>query len=321
MAHVEIRVVHGDVMETPTDLLVLKFAQAWYGVDLQVSQRLGISSGPSVGQYGLAASDGQVAAPAVLLLGVPPLNLFSYKEIRDFGRRAVAVAAQAVPEAASIAVVLHGPNHGLDETECFNAELAGIVEAISANDCSDNLRIVTFVEVNEERARRMKGILAQVAPAGHIPRGGGAGQAGADVGAAVRLNSVGYDSAGKGHVFVAMPYSPEFEDVFAFGIAPAAHASNLLAERMDQVVFAGDIVRHMQGRIAGARIVVADVTGANPNVYLEVGFAWGSGVPTILVCRDVSDLAFDVRGHRCLSYANVVDLHRKLSAEIAALMS
>jgi hypothetical protein len=321
VAHVEIRVVHGDVVQTPSDLLVLKFAQAWYGVDQRVSHKLGVSSGPPVGEYGLAMGDDRVAARDVLFLGVPSLAVFSYKDVRDFGRRAIAVAADAAPQAVSITLTLHGPNHGLDETECFNAELAGIIEAVRNDDCGDHLRIVTIVEFNEDRARRMQGTLALVAPDGHIPRGVGIDQTGIEIGAAGSLDTVGYDSAAKGHVFAAMPFSPDFEDVFTFGISPAAHASDLLAERMDQVSFAGDIVVHMRGRIAGARIVVADVTGANPNVYLEVGFAWGSGIPTILVCRDVSDLAFDVRGHRCLPYANIVDLQRKLSAEIAVLMS
>jgi hypothetical protein len=35
-------------------------------------------------------------------------------------------------------------------------------------------------------------------------------------------------------VFVAMPFSPAFEDLDTFGVVPAAHAANLLVERMDQ---------------------------------------------------------------------------------------
>jgi hypothetical protein len=32
-------------------------------------------------------------------------------------------------------------------------------------------------------------------------------------------------------------------------------------------------------RICAARLFIADVTGANPNVYLEIGFAWGHRSP------------------------------------------
>jgi hypothetical protein len=46
----------------------------------------------------------------------------------------------------------------------------------------------------------------------------------------------------------------------------------------------------------------ADLSDANPNVYLEVGYAWGRGRPTLLVVRDSSHLKFDVQGQRCLIY-------------------
>ncbi len=75
----------------------------------------------------------QLAARAVLFLGVPPLRKFGYEEIRGFGRRAVAEAAAVAPEATEIALTLHGPNYGLDEIEAFNSELAGIIDAITEN--------------------------------------------------------------------------------------------------------------------------------------------------------------------------------------------
>ncbi len=46
----------------------------------------------------------------------------------------------------------------------------------------------------------------------------------------------------------------------------------------------------------------------------------GNGIPTVLVCRDVDELKFDLRGHRCLSYTNIVELQRKLTKEIVALL-
>ncbi len=43
--------------------------------------------------------------------------------------------------------------------------------------------------------------------------------------------------------------------------------------------------------------MIAVLTGANPNVYLEVGYAWGKGRrPTILVTDDAEDPRFDVQG-------------------------
>ena len=66
--------------------------------------------------------------------------------------------------------------------------------------------------------------------------------------------------------------------------------------------------------------MIADLTGANANVYLEVGLAWGCDVPTILIVRNAADLQFDVKTHRCLVYSSILDLEMRLKEELAALV-
>ena len=68
-----------------------------------------------------------------------------------------------------------------------------------------------------------------------------------------------------------------------------------------------------------AKLLIADLTGANPNVYLEVGYTWGCGVPTILIVRYTNNwekhLEFDVRDQRCLPYKKIKDLQELLTKE------
>jgi hypothetical protein len=225
------------------------------------------------------------------------------------------------PSVTDVCVTLHGPGYGLDEVEAFNSELAGLIDAITENAAGTALRTVSFVENDRGRAERMQEILVKAIPGGSLRIGVAPTESGVGPEVADQLSTVGFDSAAKAHVFVAMPFSPEFEDVYTFGIMPAVHSVNLLVERMDQSSFTGDIVARMRERISSARLFVADVTGANPNVYLEIGFAWGNGIPTVLVCRDVDELKFDLRGHRCLSYTNIVELQRKLTREVSTLLS
>lgn len=75
----------------------------------------------------------------------------------------------------------------------------------------------------------------------------------------------------------------------------------------------------MREKISSASILVADLTEANPNVYLEIGYAWGVRTPCVLVCHRKSDLKFDLRGQRCLRYSNIMELEKSLSAELRAL--
>jgi hypothetical protein len=79
------------------------------------------------------------------------------------------------------------------------------------------------------------------------------------------------------------------------------------------------VIDWVKKRIQSASVVVADLTDANPNVYLEVGYAWGCGRPTVLLVRDTADLKFDVRGQRCLTYKKIKDLEELLKSELEGL--
>ena len=85
--------------------------------------------------------------------------------------------------------------------------------------------------------------------------------------------------------------------------------------------FTGHILDPIRERIETASVVITDLTGANPNVYLEVGYAWGKGRPTIRLVQDVADLRFDVKSQRCLVYDRIIDLARLLSNELLHMHS
>ncbi len=102
-----------------------------------------------------------------------------------------------------------------------------------------------------------------------------------------------------------MPFKEEMDDVFHYSIHSAIRDAGLVCERADLSAFTGNILQWVRERIKSATLVVADLSEANPNVYLEVGYAWGCGVPTILLARDAAELRFDVQGHRCLLYKRI----------------
>src|SRR5205085_7405644 len=106
---------------------------------------------------------------------------------------------------------------------------------------------------------------------------------------------------------------------YHYGIQRAVNAAGLLCERVDLSTFAGDVLERVRLKIRSAKFVVADLTDANPNVYLEVGYAWGVGVPTVLVVKNTDHLKFDVRGQRCLVYTKIQDLEDKLTRELQNL--
>lgn len=118
-----------------------------------------------------------------------------------------------------------------------------------------------------------------------------------------------------------MTEEKDMDDVFYYGIQQPVRATGFLCERADQEAFLGDILDRVKQKIETAAVVIAELTGANPNVYLEIGYAWGKGVPTLLLLKDGQELRFDVRGQRCLKYERIRDLEESLAKELQELKS
>jgi hypothetical protein len=118
-----------------------------------------------------------------------------------------------------------------------------------------------------------------------------------------------------------MPFAETMDDIFHYGIQGAVGAAGFLCERADLSSFQGDVLDWIKRRISTASLVIADLSTANPNVYLEVGYAWGCGRPTVLVAHEATDLKFDVKGQKCLLYRSIKHLEDILSRELLALNS
>ena len=112
--------------------------------------------------------------------------------------------------------------------------------------------------------------------------------------------------------FVAMPFSEDFQDIYEFGIYEPVRRCGYICERVDEPSFTGDILQRIIDRISTAEFVVAELTGARANVYLEVGYAWGKGVPVITLAREGEKLHFDVSTHRCIFYRTIGQLAKEL---------
>ena len=316
----------GDALHTECDVLVLKHAQRLYGVDKAVFSALetaGIPIGPNLpkpGRFRLVPTQGTVTAKAVLFIGVPELWQFDYAAIREFGTRALSDLSGAA-ETRRVVLTVHGPNYGLDELESFRAELGGLLDAIAHGKYPLRLETIIIVERNAERAQRLKDVLDSALPSGTVAATGGE----ADMPSALfdvrqSLKDVGEGSRTKPHVFAAMPFAKEFDDRFHYGIQRAAESAGFLCERADLTSFVGDVLGWVRERIASAAFVVADLTTANPNVYLEVGYSWGCKVPTVLLVSDTQELLFDVRSQRCLVYEGSIQrLEKLLTIELKAL--
>jgi hypothetical protein len=333
----EFSVRQGDVTEVPSDLLLLKFAQRFCGADKAVASRL-IAQGvckeadlqPDPGDFTIVETEGAIAPRRVMLLGTPPPSSLTYNEMEIFGLRAIKTIADLRLTVRSMTTIVHGTGYGLDGGEALERLVRGFEEGLCRHESLD-IRTITFLALKERSVRMLISALdaVQNRPDKLISESAVGGQPlseGGPVGAPQETPSgteaiPGWASVspragslGKKRVFVAMPFSEEFENVYEFGIYPAVRNCGYICERVDETHFTGDVLGRIRGGIEAADLVVADLTEGRPNVYLEVGYAWGRGVPVIFVARKGESLHFDVSTHRCIFYGRFTQFAKELEA-------
>ncbi len=65
----------------------------------------------------------------------------------------------------------------------------------------------------------------------------------------------------------------------------------------------GDILAGIILDLDRSDLVVADLTGLNPNVMYELGIRHGFTKKTVLLSQDISELPFDLKNYHCIEYA------------------
>ena len=325
---VEIEVVRSDVTEVVADVLLLKYARRFYGADEVVAFRLANADvcreediNPEVG-IGCSLDPGDVlGAKQVLFIGTPRLRDFRYKEMREFACRAVEELANQNSNAQSIATTAHGAGYGLDIEESLHALIFGFQQALSRG-LLPSLKKIIFVERNGRRFDLLEavgktlGSLTQ--PNNQVVVAEPLAVSDEDTSdpAANDLPGASNPSDAKPLVFVAMPFSQDFEDVYQFGIYGTIRKCGFVCERVDESYYAGNIVQRIKDGIRRSRFVIADLTHERPNVYLEVGFAWGLGKPVVLVAREGQKLHFDLAHHKCIFYPTIGRLAEELERTV-----
>ena len=107
--------------------------------------------------------------------------------------------------------------------------------------------------------------------------------------------------AEKSKVFFIMPFEDDFFDLYK-------EFKNKFGEQFD-FAHAGDldnqqnIIKDIVVGISEADIIIADLTGLNPNVFYELGLAHTMDKKTIIITQNLDDLPFDIRSYRANEYS------------------
>lgn len=125
---IEFVVMQGDVLTFNADVVALKYAQSFYGADLELASNL-VHAGmpsfklePEVGEYRRIDTLGHAQAKHALFVGVPNLARFGYSEIRQFAADVLRGMDNFAREATDVCMTIHGVgvwprrNRGLSRT-------------------------------------------------------------------------------------------------------------------------------------------------------------------------------------------------------------
>lgn len=121
--------------------------------------------------------------------------------------------------------------------------------------------------------------------------------------------------------FVLIPFKQPFDSYYEEIIKPAAKSVGLEVRKADEIYSTGPIIQDIWNQIWASTVVIADVTGKNPNVNYELGICHALGVPTVMITQNLDDVPFDYKHRRCIPYkTDAVDWQRKLKKSLVSTL-
>jgi len=129
-------------------------------------------------------------------------------------------------------------------------------------------------------------------------------------------------TSSKNRVFVIMPFSEEFDDVWLGGIKKACQ-TDFSPLRVDKIRLSSWITEDIKQYVEKATTVVADITGNNANVMFELGYALGRKKDAIIIMQpqESSKVPFDISGIRHLDYADSWQGIEQLAKELRKFLT
>jgi hypothetical protein len=108
--------------------------------------------------------------------------------------------------------------------------------------------------------------------------------------------------------FVLMPFTDELTEIYTTLIKPTVEREEfgLVCKRADDMKSNKVIMQDIWKSICEARLIIADLTGLNPNVMYELGLAHTLGKETIMIYRKDEKIKFpfDLAHIRRIEYEN-----------------
>ena len=103
--------------------------------------------------------------------------------------------------------------------------------------------------------------------------------------------------------FVMMPFGDQYQNMYYEKIIkPAAEEMGYSVKRADSIYGTAPIIDDIFEGIKSSDLLIADVTGKNPNVNYELGAAHILGTKVIIITSNIDDVPFDYKHKRIITF-------------------
>jgi nucleoside 2-deoxyribosyltransferase len=138
---------------------------------------------------------------------------------------------------------------------------------------------------------------------------------------AIQTNSELMAALGRLYVFVLIPFTRKFKNIFEMGIMPAVQKAGMRCEKVEDIEFNDDILQQIYACISKADIVISVMTGKNANVFYETGYSHAMAKPTVHLAESVDDIPFDLSHYNHIIYdpEDLSGLNQKIERRLLAV--
>lgn len=131
----------------------------------------------------------------------------------------------------------------------------------------------------------------------------GGGDVAVDTEARIKKLGKGVSVSAEDSCFVMMPFAEPHGAYYSKIYEPAIRKAGLSPVRADSEIFGtGKIIDQVWGGISKAKVLVAELTTRNPNVFYELGMAHALKKPVVLISANEQDVPFDLKHIRVIYY-------------------
>jgi hypothetical protein len=117
-------------------------------------------------------------------------------------------------------------------------------------------------------------------------------------------------------ISVMMPFASQFDKVYET-LKSVSSKFSLKCLRADDIWEHDVVIQDVVSLIHRSKIVICDCTNRNPNVFYEAGIAHTLGKDVILIAQNESDIPFDLRHIRYVTYLNNNEGRESLAEKVS----